>query len=310
MWNYVIPHFNQFLGELELKAPEIIDATSKSERVAKSLFTKYYPDQTFNPNCYVKAGSFGKGTAARPRTDVDLLFVLPRADYYRVEQLSGNKQSQLLQEVKRALLITYPTTDIRGDGPVVEVPFDTYNFEVVPVFWCDDGTYLTAHTSEGGSWRYTNPVGEFKWLQTVDGSSLGKATHLIKMLKVWKRECSVDIKSICVETLAILFVDQWIYKDRTVFYYDWMVRDFFAYMLLFTNGRIRPAGIIEWIELGDVWQSKCQSASSRALRACEYEFADQDALAAMEWQKIFGSQFHVNYQYLNFLSALNAGVRT
>src|SRR5208282_1898256 len=119
---------------MELQPTEITDATAKAERVAKSLFTKYYPDLTFTSDCYIKAGSFGKGTATKPRTDIDLIFRLPNDVYYRINALSGNKQSQLLQEVKRALLITYPTTDIRGDGPVVQVPFETYNFEVVPVF--------------------------------------------------------------------------------------------------------------------------------------------------------------------------------
>jgi hypothetical protein len=292
---------------MELQPTEITDATAKAERVAKSLFTKYYPDLTFTSDCYIKAGSFGKGTATKPRTDIDLIFRLPNDVYYRINALSGNKQSQLLQEVKRALLITYPTTDIRGDGPVVQVPFETYNFEVVPVFLWEGTIYITAHTADGGSWHCTNPAAEFQWLQTVDGYTLGKATHLIKMLKAWKHECNVDMKSICLETAAILLVSQWIHRHETIYYYDWMVRDFFEFLLRFqVDGKARPAGISEQIPLGDLWQTKCQTAYSRALKACQYERVDDDILAATEWQKIFGSQFHVNYQYPNFLAALTA----
>jgi len=77
--------------------------------------------------------------------------------------LSGNKQSQLLQEVKDTLLGTYPFTDIRGDGPVVKVPFSTYEFEVCPVFRLPDNSFMNAHTKNGGRWGYTHPALEIQW---------------------------------------------------------------------------------------------------------------------------------------------------
>jgi hypothetical protein len=239
-----------------------------------------------------------------------LFFILPRSDYFRIQRITDNKQSQFLQEVKRALLDTFPYTDIRGDGPVVKVPFGTYYFEVVPVFLCDDGTYLTAHTADGGSWHYSNPHAEYRWLQEVDARTLGKATQLIKMLKAWKRECNVELRSICLETAAICFVDQWAFRDKTIYYYDWMVRDFFEFLLRFTiKGWARPAGINEQILLGDCWQSKCQSAYNRAIKACEYEYADSGTLAAAEWQKVFGSQFKINHgEGLLNLHSLLAGI--
>jgi hypothetical protein len=305
LWHYVIPHFEQFLAELELKPSQRLDAMGKAERVARSLFARYYPDQDWNPRCFLMAGSVGKGTAIRPPSDVDLNFVLPRSDFHRIQGLAGdNKQSQFLQEVKRTLLVTYPNTDIRGDGPVVKVPFSTYYFEVCPTFLCDYGTYLTAHTKNNGSWHYSNPHAEYRWLQDVDKKTNGKATHLIKMLKAWKRTCNVELKSICIEILAILFVDQWHNNDKTMLYYDWMVRDFFAYLLQYEDhGRTKPAGILEWIEMGDNWQTKARSAYDRAIKACEYEHADQWLAASWEWQKIFGLQFKTNWAYL-----LSAGV--
>ena len=67
------------------------------------------------------------------------------------------------------------------------------------------------------------------------------------MLKAWKRECNVEIKSISLEVLANVFVTQWEYRDQTIFYYDWMMRDFFAFMLNYVNGWVQPAGITEQI---------------------------------------------------------------
>ena len=96
--------------------------------------------------------------------------------------------------------------------------------------------------------------------------------------------------------LAILFVDQWYFRLQTIYYYDWMIRDFFVYMLGYSvEGKIRPAGITEWIDLGDSWQTKAQTAYNRALKACDHERADQGFLATSEWQKTFGGQFHLDW---------------
>ena len=202
-----------------------------------------------------------------------------------------------MQEIKYVLLDRFPTTDVRGDGPVVKVPFASYEFEVCPAFRLQDGSFLNAYTKNGGRWGHTNPFAEINWLKAVDARTSGKATQLVKMLKAWKRECSVEIRSICLETLAILFVDQWQYKDKpTLFWHDWVIRDFFNYVHQFSvGGLVKPAGIEEWIPAGD-WQSKCLSAYGRAVKACEYEHADQGNLAIDEWQKIFGYQLRTEYR--------------
>jgi Second Messenger Oligonucleotide or Dinucleotide Synthetase domain len=291
LWIHVIPHFRDFLQELELTSEERTDAEGKAERIARCLWDRCYPGADFDPKCFVKVGSYGKGTASRPPSDLDMLFLLPPHVYPRVEALVGNKQSQLLQAVKRALEGTFPRTDLRADGQVVFAPFQTYNVEVIPAFLRTDGTYHTAHTADGGSWRASNPQAEYWAIKKADSLSADKATHLLKMLKAWKRECSVDIKSISLEVLVCEFVKEWEHRFRSLFYYDWLVRDFFAFMLRYANGWTRVPGTAETIQLGDAWVSKCRSAYGRALNACHYEVADADYSAATEWQKIFGVQF-------------------
>jgi hypothetical protein len=307
LWNYVIPHFEQFLSELDLSPSDRADAESKANRVARSLFVEYYPDQVFDPACYAIVGSYGKGTAAKPRTDVDLIFVLPASEFHRINALAGNKQSQLLQEVKDTLLGTYPNTDIRGDGPVVKVPFSSYYFEVCPVFRLQDNSFINAHTKGGGRWGYTHPAQELQWIRDVDGAALGKATHLVKMLKAWKRECNVEIRSVCLEVLATVFVNQWEFRDKTIFYYDWMVRDFFAFMLGHgTGGWAKPAGISERIPFGECWQTKANSAYARALKACDYEYKDEGFAASSEWRKVFGNQFQLDWAHSLLVAGIGA----
>jgi hypothetical protein len=292
LWDHVIPHFSRFLKALELKPEERSDADTKADRVARSLWSYYYWDYgEFNPECYVKVGSYGKVTATRPPSDLDMLFLLPWREHTRLEQLSGNKQSQLLQEVKDVLVDTFPRTDLRADGQVVTAPFQTYNVEIIPAFKFTDGTYITAHTASGGSWRPSNPAVEYQLIQYADSMSEGKAPHLIKMLKAWKRECSVDIKSISLEVAACVFITNWPYRLRTIFYYDWMVRDFFEFMLRYRWGWNIVPGTEEKIQLGDAWGSKCESAYQRAFKAERCEQADDKDVAAEEWRKIFGGQF-------------------
>jgi hypothetical protein len=111
------------------------------------------------------------------------------------------------------------------------------------------------------------------------------------MLKAWKYECNVEIKSLSLEALACAFVTQWQYRHETIFYYDWLIRDFFAFMRQYVNGSHPVPGTPERIELGDGWSSKAESASERAIRACEFERADQPLSASMKWQQIFGSAY-------------------
>jgi hypothetical protein len=88
---------------LNLTPDDREDARGKALRVAKSLWAQYYPGQDFNPNCYRLIGSYGKGTAIWPRTDVDMIFLMPWSEYSRIDSLLGNQQSQMLQHVKRIL---------------------------------------------------------------------------------------------------------------------------------------------------------------------------------------------------------------
>jgi Second Messenger Oligonucleotide or Dinucleotide Synthetase domain len=292
VWNYVISHFDSFLKELELSTDDRKDADGKAERIARSLFAKYYPNKlVFDSSCYVKVGSYGKDCGSSNHSDLDMLFILPWDVYTRVNAVSGNGQSQLLQELKAPLLVTFPTTSLKADGQIVKAPFKSYHVEVVPAFRMLDGTFLTAYTSGMGSWKIANPVEEYKQLHATDLATQGKARRLTKMLKAWKYDCNVELKSISLEVLAVIFVNQWQFRSQTVFYYDWMVRDFFQFLLLYVDGRTRVPGTEEWIELGDCWGTKAQSAYARAVKACEFEKQDKPYSATLEWQKIFGTTF-------------------
>jgi len=115
------------------------------------------------------------------------------------------------------------------------------------------------------------------------------------MMKCWQYYCSVPLKSFHIELLAIDFLRNWGHAGKTSIYYDWMVRDFFQYLIARGNGYgcVFAPGTVETLWLGNVWKSRAESAYQRALKACENEAGKYRFLAGDEWQKIFGTQIPI-----------------
>jgi hypothetical protein len=109
------------------------------------------------------------------------------------------------------------------------------------------------------------------------------------MVKRWRDECNVPLKSFQIEILAQVFLRSWQFRTNDVFWYDWMVRDFFAFLIAHENGNVTFPVTGETSDLGNEWLSKAQTAYKNAFDACEYERDNYDQLAGYAWQKIFGS---------------------
>lgn len=284
--------FDQLLANLTLTEAQRSDGGTKHAWVRYTLNKHYYDSSSFFNNSML-VGSWGKKTEIRPPRDIDVLFELPYPVYQRYEQVRGNKQSQLLQEVRRVLQNSYPTTDISGDGQVVVIPFATYAVELVPAFKLQDGQYWICDTNNGGRYKTTDPVAEIANVKNSNDGSNGNTRDLIRMLKRWQEYCSVPIKSFWLELLAIEFLNSWSYRGQTIGFYDWMVRDFFRWLAAkgpsSWNFLVVPA-TYEVFDIGNEWGSKATSAKERAEKAVEYDNGDTryPCAAGQEWQKIFG----------------------
>jgi hypothetical protein len=81
----------------------------------------------------------------------------------------------------------------------------------------------------------------------------------------------------------------WPYCQHDLFWYDWMIRDFFAYLLRKANGYLIMPGTSEAIALGNDWLGRAETAYKHAFNACIYEYDNYEALAGHEWKEIFGS---------------------
>jgi hypothetical protein len=239
-WIAVRQRFEQFHGDLILTPRQFVDGMTKRSGVVGCL-NRYYYGSTGTDNSFF-IGSWAKDTATRPPRDVDLYFLLPPAVYRRFQGYLWNRQSALLQEVKGILADTYPDTDMSGDGQVVLVRFDTYSVEVVPAFRLINGRYWICNTHGGGSYKQTDPSAEIRYIEAVDQANNRNVRPLIRMLKAWQAWCSVPIKSFQLELLAAGFLSQSPWRLNSFFWFDWIARDFFAYICRRANFVHRGAG--------------------------------------------------------------------
>lgn len=288
-WIAVRQRFEQFHGNLRLTRAQFQDGMTKREGIVSCLNRHYFDSASGTDNSFF-VGSWGKDTATRPPRDVDIFFVLPTGAYHRFQNHIWNRQSALLQEVKGVLTKTYPNTTMRGDGQVVMVGFGSYSVEVVPAFELTNGNYWICDTNDGGRYKETGPWAEAAHIENVDKANNTNLRPLIRMLKAWQAGCAVPIKSFQIELIAADFLQQSPWRLHDFFWFDWISRDFFAYLYQRANTFVTVPGTNECIFLGNEWQSRAASAYNRAVKACDFEYANRVEAAGEEWQKIFGAQ--------------------
>jgi len=288
----VSTRFSTFLSNLTLSSNQKQDGITKHTGIRKCLNYHYYNMNSQYGNS-ILVGSWGKSTEMRPPRDIDLLFELPDSVYYRFLEVPfwRNKQSEILQEVKRVLDKKYTRTTIRADGQVISVPFHSYSVEVVPDIKCSNDRYWICDTNDGGSFEEIDPLAEQNCVQYSNNRTNGNTRDLIRMMKCWQSNCNVPLTSFQIELLCIAFLRNWEYAGEAKVYYDWMARDFFKYLINEKkNGLVIIPGVIDILFIGNDWVSRAKSGLKRAKKAIEYEYEEKDFDAGWEWQKIFGSQ--------------------
>lgn len=286
-WTYVTRRFKSIQARLALKPSENEDADTKMRGVIASVNRAYRDESCVGYHLLV--GSWGKDTAIRPPTDVDVFCFLPDEVFHRFNRRLGNVQSQLLQEVREVLAARYSQTQIRGDGQVVVVGFNSVVIEVVPAFHAQGGGALICDTNDGGRWKHVHPIDEINQLDSTDNAFNGNVRKISRIAKQWKRHCNVPMKSFHIEQLVKEALAKMDWGSQHEFWFDWILRDLFLHMYGRAGGGFyMPGETYEWIDFGDQWQSRALSAYDRACRACEYEYANLNLSAGAEWQKIFG----------------------
>ena len=287
--------FSSFCTNLSVKEEATISSRYKS--ITKRLNTDFWNTESeTSHSLYV--GSYGRNTAIQGFSDLDMIFQLPYSEYQRYHNYIGNGQSALLQVVKASIEKTYSTTNIRGDGQVIVVPFtDGISFEVVPAFINDANSYTFPDSSNGGRWKATNPKPEIQAIRDRNNLCNGNLVRLCRMMRSWKNKWDVLIGGLLIDTLAYQFIENWANRDKSYVYYDYMCRDFFKWMSEQDSEQEywKAPGSGQYVYGKGLFQYKAKRCYNISLEAIKHETATpkEEWSAKQKWREIFGTTFPV-----------------
>jgi len=285
--------FGTFCSNIQVQDGGVISMRYKA--ITQRLNTDFW--STISDTAHsLYVGSYGRNTAIQGISDLDMIFQLPYSVYEQYDRYAGNGQSALLQAVKTSIEKTYSTTSIRADGQVILVPFiDGINFEVVPAFINDDKSFTFPDANDGGRWRTTNPRPEIEAIRTRNIDCNSNLVPLCRMMRAWKREWSVPIGGLLVDSLAYQFIENYEFRDKSYFYYDFMCRDFFKWMAAQDEKQEywKAPGSGQYVYGKGLFQYKATRCYNISREAIDHEMADpkQEWSAKQKWRDIFGTPF-------------------
>lgn len=288
----VATNFGTFCNNLTIGQTKRSTISGRYLAICRRLNIDFWNLDTTSGGRYV--GSYGRNTATNYISDVDMLFEMPWSVYTTYNAYLTNGQSALLQAVKSSISITYPNTTMKGDGQIVQVNFsDGMQFEVLPAFKHDDGSYTFANSNYGGSWNKTNPIPEIEAITNGDTLTNNNLRPLCRMARAWKRYNSVPISGHLIDTLAHRFLTNWANKDKSYLYYDWMSRDFFEFL------KRQNASQTTWYAVGsgqsiynpENFRSKATIAYNKSLNAIKQESDGNSWTSKQTWREIYGTRF-------------------
>ncbi len=284
----VAGNFSTFCKNLVVQNQDAISTRYKAITKRLNLDFRGLDSETAHSR-YV--GSYGRGTAIRGFSDLDMLYGLPSSLYQRYNNYTSNGQSALLQAVKTSIKRTYHDTDVGGDGQVVVVQFaDGMRFEVVPAF-AKDGGFIYPDANRGGKWKITNPIPEINALQARDKQVNGNLIRLCRMARAWRRKWSVPIGGLFIDTLAYQFIGSWRYRDKSYSYYDCMSLDFFE-CLANQNSQQRywkAVGSGQHVYHKGPFRGKAKQCLRLAEQAIEHQKKQRYWAEKQSWRQIYGA---------------------
>lgn len=285
--------FNGFCNELRMGSDQRSSFAYRTARIVRVLNADFRGiDSEVSNRFYV--GSMGRNTAIPSVSDVDLLYVLPYTTYERFNAYTGNKQSALLSAVRASIQKTYSVSEVFGDGQVIVINFtDGVKYEVLPAFSNTEGGYTFADSNNGGSWRACKPKQEMDAFANRNINSNCNLVELARMARAWRDTNNVPMSGMLIDTLAFQFIDTWAYKDKSYFYYDYMTKDFFAFLASQDSNKqywLAP-GSGSYVYRKGPFEYKARQAELRAREAITYIEGGHEWSAKQKFREIYGTAF-------------------
>lgn len=283
--------FKTFLQNLSIDNADQI--STRYEEITACLNKNFRDTESKTANS-LQVGSYGRWTAIKGISDLDMLYIMPRSKW---SDYKDGGQSKLLTETKDAIKGRYSRTEIYVDRLVVRVLYKNFHVEVQPAFEQEDGSFLYPDTYDGGQWKTTKPCEEMKAMKEFDVEKNRNLRRLCKMARAWKNKHGVGMGGLLIDTLAYNFLkDTSDYDTKSYLYYDFMSRDFFKYLAEQPNqDHYKALGSGQNVRVKTKFQRKAKKAYELILKAIE---AGEDSSANMKWKKVYGQPFPASVESL------------
>lgn len=286
--------FSKFRDNYQIPTELISSISTRYRRITRQLNTDFWDTESETAHS-IYAGSYGRDTAAKGISDLDVAFVLPYSQYAKYNAYQSNGQSALLQAVKQSIQRTYSTSESFGDGQVVVIEFtDKIKFEVLPVFENKDGQSFTyPNANDGGSWRTCNPRAEISAIQKRSDDTNRNMKYLGRMMRVWTDYCSVPLSGMLIDTLAYQFIESYEHRDKSFLYHDYMARDYFDFLSKQDQKQTtwRAPGSASYVYRTGIFEHKARSAYLRSLEAISYNDDNHEWSRRQKWREVFGTLY-------------------
>jgi hypothetical protein len=264
------------------------------KRITKQLNTDFWATQSETAHSLYR-GSYGRDTAARGVSDIDIYFELPSSVYQKYSLYQINGQSALLQAVRASMQNTYPTTTLKGDGQVVVVNFtDSIRFEILPGFLNQSNSVTFPDSNGGGSWKACDPRAEMAAFEKRNSETNHNLKAICRMARVWRNQHNISISGMLIDTIAYQFVASWPERDMSYLYHDWLVRDFFLHLSQVDPNQDwwKAPGSGSWVHRTGKFEARARAAHQAASDAIEHTKKGEPWAARQDWQLIFGTNYN------------------
>jgi len=304
-----------YVARIKLTADKKRTYTSQIENLKNELARKIDEHTDMKVKRVIRAGSWKKGTALRPRSehplDIDLVFFLD------VDKASATDVAFLQATMLKFLLAAYPNKsedDFKASDKTVNLVFRGSGLEadLVPVVPIEAiPGYVWQPSRSGGDPFTTSVEGQLGFCVDLKKED-SNYTSVVRMLKKWRSRHELELSSFAIELICAWLN---IYEGRIVSiedtlirFFDFLISDQMPDYLLFPDARGDAAAASVLPYLGDPTNSE----NNVLLRMTEDEWQELDEAAEQasdalnyaqqigpqgrtidEWKSVFGRSFNI-----------------
>lgn len=287
----ILESFRTFKANLEITSLQGTTVSNRQQNVREAVRKDLDVLDSF------LTGSYSRHTLISPlkQSDIDVVVILNSKYFHHYNGQNGG-QAGLLDQLKRVLKKTYPTTpDISRNGQAVTIQFTDFAVDVVPAFNRQGGGYLIPN-SITQSWLSTDPKQHVQIWSEANQNHDGNLVPLMKMLKAWNRSNSSFLRSFHLETMILQIL-----HNVTISDFPSGVRYVFDKSREYVTKRNPdPAGygddVGSYLNTEDKIKnavSRFETAYTRSIKAEEYARIGHIPNAVNMWRMVFGDYFPV-----------------